>query len=395
MKKLIIISILICFYAASAFAAEGTVHLVYANGNTVTEDNTTYYEFDVQAWLSEGSEILGSGMAYVEYPVALFGESVVYSSRVQVERSGLLDTYGYQDDVVIELYDIINTNDTRYNCFAVTFEASSLGLTGPDSQYDVISTDPLNPSDLLHVRIEAAAEGSGSVLFPGDIPGTENLYYNYWIENFSGGLDISEAVEPVSITFPGEACAELKKFAADWKKDEMIIEWFTMNEMHVAGYILQRSENGSAYEEVASYLDDNTLAATPGANGVQKYAYTDQSAVPGFGYSYRLEYEDVWGNVHTLYEDPVIAGADDAVKSSYPNPFNPSFVVPFELRSSREVSIRLYDMSGKCVRDIAGGTYAPGHYEIPVHCGDLSSGVYILRSDISGSTDSQKMLLVK
>jgi hypothetical protein len=401
MRKVLIFATLACCLLGSVFAATGTVHLVFANGNTVVENDTAYFEFDVQAWLSEGEEVLGAGMVYVEYPEALFGDVVVYNDKVTVEKAGILAAY--DNDLTIELYDIINTNDTRVNCFAVTFEAVYIGSSESyKNLYDFISTDSLNPSGLLKVRLQAAAEGSGTVFFPGDIPGTDQLYYNYENENFTGGLDISDATEAFEISYnvtppdPEEyVYVELKKFAADWKKEEMVIEWFTKDETGILGYILKRSENGGAYVVAADYQSNPALAADPAAPGAVKYAYTDPDAVPGNSYTYRLEYADVNGNIGVLYPPEGTSSEDILVEDSYPNPFNPQFTVPFTLSAAQDIDMKLYDMSGKVVRNVAGGRYSAGNYKLQVNCSDLASGMYILRANIGGRISTQKMMLLK
>ncbi len=389
MRKVLLIASVVIFTISSVFAADGTIHLIYTNGSTITEDNTTYFEFDIKAWLSGGSEVLRCGMAYVEYPETLFGEKVVYNKKVEAVKSGILKNYT-DTELSVKLYDIIK-NDTRINCFAVTFEASS----GNKNYYETISTDESSPSDLLRIRIEAAAEGSGSVFFPDDIPGSDDLFYNFESVTFSGGLDYSEAAEPVSIEFPDEHDIDLKNFLAKWEKGELNIKWFVKDEMNIAGYILKRSENGGEFVEVSSYESNDALCAASNTNGVQKYDYTDPAAIPGTDYIYQLEYADINGNIISLYTEEVTDKWNYSMKEGFPNPFNPSFIVPFELYDTRDINIKLYDINGKCVRDIASGTYSAGNYEINVDCSDLSSGVYILRSDMSGKIETQRMLLVK
>ncbi|MDZ7797651.1 MAG: T9SS type A sorting domain-containing protein [Candidatus Marinimicrobia bacterium] len=88
--------------------------------------------------------------------------------------------------------------------------------------------------------------------------------------------------------------------------------------------------------------------------------------------------------------------SDEFVFSAgYPNPFNPSFVVPFELYSPQSVDIRLYDMTGRQVRVIADSELPAGTYNILVDGSDLSSGTYLLRARVDNVVKTQKMLLVK
>ncbi|MCK4813658.1 MAG: hypothetical protein KAT14_06950, partial [Candidatus Marinimicrobia bacterium] len=228
--KFFLIVILLVLAATSVFAAAGTLHLIYDNGTTVIEaDSSIYYEFDIQIWLSEGDEVLGTGMAYVDYPETVFGTLVITNNKVSVTKSGIL--YGEIPDINIQLYDVI-TNDTYSNCYAITFEAPTMGNSGVKQFFTNVSNNPLLPSDLMHVRMEVAGFGEGNVLFPGYIPGIENLYFNYESETFTGGLNISEAIEAVLVedttgtvdpdpVFTGSV--ELKSFTASWKRENILI----------------------------------------------------------------------------------------------------------------------------------------------------------------------------
>lgn len=391
MRKVLKIFVAVMLLGSMAFAVPGTLHLIFSNGQLVTDENGTRYDFDVQIWLSEGAEALSSGMVYVDYPADIFGDMVVYNGKINVEKAGILNSQF--PDQIIEVYDVI-TNDTYVNCFAITFDAFHAGNADFREFYGNVSTDPENPSGLFKVSLEVLGSGSGQVFFPAYIAGTESLYWNFDYQVFDGGLDYSEAVEAVDV--PADepvGTLELKSFSAAFKKSDVIVKWMTRNEIDILGYNLKRSSDGINYTTIASYLVNPALLAQA-ASGVMKYEYLD-AGVPSGSYLYLLEAVDVSGYVIAF--DPVVAGDATAftLAESYPNPFNPSFTVPFRLNTDLNVEIKLYDMSGKVVRTIAKGIYAAGEYAFTVICDDLGSGVYILSADIGDEHQTQKMLLVK
>jgi hypothetical protein len=388
MLKIFLIAMLML---GTAFSATGTLNLIFANGDIVTDDAGSYYCFDVQIWLSEGDEALSSGMVYVDYPASIFGNMVVYNGNVDVEKAGILNSQF--PDQILEVYDVI-TNDTYNNCFAVTFDAFYAGNADMRQFYGNVSTNPAEPSDLMRISIRVQDPGSGQVFFPSYIAGIEDLYWNFDYETFNGGLIYSEAVEDVYV--PEEApvgSVEIKSISADWKKTDIIVKWMTRTEVDIVGYRLKRSSDGNNYTMIASYENDPSLIAQSG-NGIMKYEYKDSDVAAG-NYIYQLEAVDISG--YAIAFDPVIVGDASAFElaQSYPNPFNPSFTVPFRLEKELRVDIKLYDMSGKVVRNIAEGTYSAGDYAFTVLCDDLGSGVYILSADIAGKHQTQKMLLVK
>lgn len=388
MKKLL--TILMCLVTAVLFAAPGTIHLLYNNGQLTESEGNMYYEFDIQAYLSEGTEVLGSGMAYVEYPTAVFGDLAITNDIVNVTKTGILS--GNIPDIAIYLYDVFE-NDTYADVFAITFE-SVAGDPSLKSFYSAISNDPLLPSDMLHISMKVANYGSGNVLFPPYIPSIDYLYYNYEIENFAGGLDISEAIEPVVYEEPVPqdpvGYVEYRSFNVDWKKDYVASKWMVSDEIDIAGYVLKRSENGGEPVVIASYETDPSLIALNIA-GPHWYTYDDLPVIPGNDYAYIVEAIDIVG--YAFPYGP--AGTSDEAIAAYPNPFNPDFIVPFVLSSTQDVNIKLYDMTGRIVKNIASGQHNMGRYEYRVNCEDLTSGVYLLRTVINDNATTQKMLLVK
>jgi len=395
MKKILLILLVLSIAASPIYAALGTINLVYSNGQIVEDNGTTCFDFDIQVWLSEGEEILSSGMVYVEYPMSIFGELVVSNNNVLISKIGILD--GVVPNIDVQYFDII-TNDTYTNCYAITFENSDFI---EKIKYSEVSIDPLEPSDLLHVRMIVENSGVGSVLFPSYIPGTDEIYYNYENEIFEGGLNIIEAIEEINIEGASPAIVgsvDFKKLDVKWKKGKIEIKWSTINEIDIEGYIIKRSSNDEMAVEIASYISNPSLEAN-NTNGNKKnnrnnrYYYYDSDVLNGIEYTYTIEAIDIEGNV--LECDSKEVKVTSHVKKCHPNPFNPSFIVPLELLSNQEINIKLYDMSGRVVRNVAYGSYSAGFYEMRVDCGDLSSGVYILNSIIEGELSSQKMLLVK
>jgi len=376
---------------STAFAATGTIHIVFDNGQIVENAGNAYYEFDVQAYISEGNEVLGIGMIYVEYPVSVFGDVAIWNNVVKAEKTGILA--GTIPDMEIYLYDIIE-NDTYTDVFAITFESTFMGNANYKEFYSEISNDPLAPSNLMHISLLASNYGTGYVNYPGYIEGINNVFFNYEFENFSGGLNISEANEEVLYEDPNPdpvGSLECKNFTARWKKNVVKLKWLTKFETDIVGYVVKRSENGGEAVEIASYKTDPTLLAVSGT--VSKYAYDDANAMASSTYTYTIEAIDIVGAAIPSASVEVVGKG--IVGKSFPNPFNPSFVVPFELYSSQDVNIKLYDMAGRVVKNVVNSTHGAGQYELRVDCGDLSSGVYFLRTIINDHVNTQKMLLVK
>lgn len=79
----------------------------------------------------------------------------------------------------------------------------------------------------------------------------------------------------------------------------------------------------------------------------------------------------------------------------YPNPFNSSSVISFELHTKMDVSLRVYDTSGNLINTFLNQIMNPGYYQINWNSEDLPSGTYIIRIENGDGFDIKKMNLIK
>lgn len=80
---------------------------------------------------------------------------------------------------------------------------------------------------------------------------------------------------------------------------------------------------------------------------------------------------------------------------NYPNPFNPSTIIRFDLPLASWVKIKIFDISGKLVREIEEYKLEPGRYEYKFEGSLLSSGIYFYRLETINFSDTRKMILLK
>lgn len=89
-----------------------------------------------------------------------------------------------------------------------------------------------------------------------------------------------------------------------------------------------------------------------------------------------------------------------ALLPNYPNPFNPSTVILYQLPASRKTSLRIYNVLGQEVRTLVNGVEAAGTHTVTWdgrdHRGQsVASGVYLYRLESGGLVMSRKMTLMK
>ena len=112
------------------------------------------------------------------------------------------------------------------------------------------------------------------------------------------------------------------------------------------------------------------------------------------------EWVDQWLNTgepleSSLSNIPDIIPEDLILYRAYPNPFNPTTTISYQLPSASLVNLSVYDISGRLVIELVNAWRDVGHYEITFDASDLTSGIYIYRLQAGDFIVSGKMILMK
>ncbi len=100
-------------------------------------------------------------------------------------------------------------------------------------------------------------------------------------------------------------------------------------------------------------------------------------------------------DVETGANGRVLDGKTFALGNNYPNPFNPTTLVPFSLAEAAHVSIRVYDMLGREVSVLVDGQLSAGVHEVVFEANNLPTGVYLIRMKAAGTVQIQQVTLMK
>lgn len=132
----------------------------------------------------------------------------------------------------------------------------------------------------------------------------------------------------------------------------------------------------------------------------------DRDVAEGTTYAYRLRLVGEDGIAVESGEVLVTAGARSAlpgrprVGPNYPNPFNPSTNILFELPEAMEVRLVLYDLQGRRVRTLYQGTATSGRHTVEWDGLDdagraVSSGTYAYALITARGTSSRQLTLIR
>ncbi len=83
------------------------------------------------------------------------------------------------------------------------------------------------------------------------------------------------------------------------------------------------------------------------------------------------------------------------LEQNYPNPFNPSTTIQYQIPKSGLVTIKVYDVLGREVKNLLNQNQSEGSHEINFNASNLSSGIYFYQLKAGNFISTKKMLLLK
>ncbi len=121
-------------------------------------------------------------------------------------------------------------------------------------------------------------------------------------------------------------------------------------------------------------------------------------------YAYAIFSDQPWDFTNPLEETPDARAIPQrfALWPSYPNPFNPSTTIHFDVAANNQhpVSLKIYNLNGQLVATLLDGFVAPGEYDLIWHGRDnqnnlVSTGVYFYVFQTPEYRMTRKMTLVR
>jgi hypothetical protein len=167
------------------------------------------------------------------------------------------------------------------------------------------------------------------------------------------------------------------------------------------------AENATEYEVFVS--QDSTFFTAHFGGIVQDttltipYALIDQARFHWRVRPINDQFNGVWEygvfNVSSLYTS-IDDETDNLPKKfqvypAFPNPFNPTTTIRFDLPSTSDVRLEIYDAVGRRVALVADKNYMAGTHSVVIDASRLGSGVYFLRAHTAFGMQSQKVTLIK
>ncbi|MEO8209905.1 MAG: CHRD domain-containing protein [bacterium] len=185
---------------------------------------------------------------------------------------------------------------------------------------------------------------------------------------------------------------ELSSFVSVVDKKNVTLNWTTTDESNNSGFEIERKIiNVNEWTKVGFVIGSGS------SNAPVNYTYTDRNLLTG-KYNYRLKQIDFNGNFNYYdlnNEIEIGIPKNFNLSQNYPNPFNPSTKIDLELPRDGNVSISIYDNSGRLVANIMNEFRTAGYYTVNFNAANLASGIYFYKMQSQNFNKVLKMTLIK
>jgi hypothetical protein len=207
-----------------------------------------------------------------------------------------------------------------------------------------------------------------------------DLIYTAWID--AGSPDPN-----------GTTPVELTSFTANTSMGKVTLSWRTATETNNRGFEIQRKADDNSWI-VLSFTNGNGTTTN-----VNNYSYIDNtSGLNANKLSYRLRQVDF--NGQSQYSPIVLVDNlipdNYKVSQNFPNPFNPSTIIKYQIPQNSFVSLKVYNSLGQEAATLVNGMVNAGSYEVQLNSSNLSSGVYyyVIKAG-ENFIQTKKMILIK
>ena len=156
-------------------------------------------------------------------------------------------------------------------------------------------------------------------------------------------------------------------------------------------YVERKTTNAESWISLGFVEGNGTTTET------HFYSFTDINVATG-SYSYRLKQMDFDGTSRYYELSNVVEVTSPftySLAQNFPNPFNPSTTISYQLKNDGLVTIKIFDQLGNEVATLVNEEKTAGAYELKFNASSLASGVYYYRITSGSFVDTKKMILMK
>ncbi|HEX7344753.1 MAG TPA: T9SS type A sorting domain-containing protein, partial [bacterium] len=396
---------------ALGVTSQGEVCVTGRSENAAGNYDVLTLKYDVNGIL-QWEEIYGSATLHD------WGHEVVLDSQDNILVGGRTMSNGLYD------YCVIKYNAGGSQIWANTYN-------GPAQGSDVLAALAIDPSDNVYAAGESEGSGTdadflvvkynpaGDLMWTARYDGSDHL--------FDGAADLGiDSQGNVIVTGSTETASGLRSIMTVKYNPQGVLLWAQVYDSTAgrddAAKALAVGNDDRIYVTGSSFLepaaDYLTIVYSPSgellgsaiynapANGHDEpvaLAASPDGDVYVTGRSYDLANDD---DVLTIKYSMVTGIGDQGsggltapvafrLNPAYPNPFNASATIRFQLPISGMTRLEVFDLAGRMVGKLVDGWRSAGTYQVGFDGANLASGIYICRMQAGDFAASEKMVLMK
>ncbi|MCK4654133.1 MAG: T9SS type A sorting domain-containing protein [Candidatus Cloacimonetes bacterium] len=193
----------------------------------------------------------------------------------------------------------------------------------------------------------------------------------------------------------------LTNFVANFEGSSPFLCWTTQSEVNNIGWNVYRSESENSGQMIQ--INFNLIPGAGTTSIPTNYIFEDEyEVVPNNTYWYWIESVDNSGmtNIYgpcslTIPEEgeniPELP-TTTVLKGNYPNPFNPTTFIQFDIKENETAELTIFNIRGQIVES---KTFEAGAYNYEWNSKDNASGVYFYKLRSESYSEFKKMMLLK
>ena len=211
---------------------------------------------------------------------------------------------------------------------------------------------------------------------------TNGTTYYFKVFNWDGSFWSSGVTTSGSQALP----VELTSFLVSTNNNTVTLNWATATEVNNYGFEVERrvvrtdlsqpspQRGGQGWGQIGFVQGNGT------SNIAHSYSYADASVSSGT-YAYRLKQIDNDGTFKYSSEAQatIVAPKKFSLNQNFPNPFNPTTTISYNLPQHSNVKIAVYDIMGREVATLVNETKDAGSYQTVWNANRFASGMYFYK----------------
>ncbi|KAA3606902.1 MAG: T9SS C-terminal target domain-containing protein [Calditrichaeota bacterium] len=289
-----------------------------------------------------------------------------------------------ESKIILEYRDATNTT---------VLDTYDSGFLHPGQTWTQVTDTRLAPvgTRTVRIRMQSRKDAGGN---------SDGYHDNLSLLTFA----TSDADQPLAV--------ELDSFTARQIENSIQLSWTTASETENEGFNVYRKISDSNFIQIASYKRNSELVGALNSTFSNNYTFVDDSELRS-GETYTYYISDVETNgLETKHEDNsqsvkfILDGEvtqtklDYELAQNFPNPFNPSTTINFQIKKDQRVKLQVYNLNGQLVKELVNEKMNKGSHSVNWNGTDqngnqVSSGTYFYKISAGTFTQTNKMILLK